>query len=200
MSELSDITKDFFDSKASSWDSRSKSNLSYLKEMILESGISEGDSVLDVACGTGIITGILNSLTHKKVIGLDLSTEMIKIANEKYKNNQEVEFYAQDFINYQGEEKDIIFMFNAYPHFLDLEALKNAIYRNLKVGGKFVIFSDLSLERLKVHHQHCMHVSREINSLKDDFKIYNQQFDIIKNEDDEKHYLVIGIKNKFLLF
>lgn len=187
-------TKEFFDSKASSWDERSKSNLDYLKNMILSSGLKEGEDVLDVACGTGIITGILSSITKTKVTGLDLSTEMIKIAKDKYKSNDQIEFFANDFLTYNDSLKDSIYMFNAYPHFQDLNALKDALYRNLKVGGRFVIFSDLSLEKLKMHHKYCMHVSREVKSLKEDFEMYKDKFDIIKNEDDDNHYLVIGIK------
>ena len=187
-------TKEFFDARASSWDERSKSNLNNLKEMILSSGLKENEEVLDVACGTGIITGILSSITKTKVIGLDLSSEMIKIATYKYKDNSNIEFINEDFLSFKDSLKDAIYIFNAYPHFQDILALKEAIFRNLKQGGRFVIFSDLSLERLKIHHKNCMHVSREIKSLKDDFTFYEDKFNIIKNEDDEYHYLVIGIK------
>lgn len=187
-------TKEFFDARASSWDERSKSNLNNLKEMILSSGLKENEEVLDVACGTGIITGILSSITKTKVIGLDLSSEMIKIATYKYKDNSNIEFINEDFLSFKDSLKDAIYIFNAYPHFQDILALKEAIFRNLKQGGRFVIFSDLSLERLKIHHKNCMHVSREIKSLKDDFSFYEDKFNIIKNEDDEYHYLVIGIK------
>ena len=187
-------TKEFFDARASSWDERSKSNLNNLKQMILSSGLKENEEVLDVACGTGIITGILSSITKTKVIGLDLSSEMIKIATYKYKDNSNIEFINEDFLSFKDSLKDAIYIFNAYPHFQDILALKEAIFRNLKQGGRFVIFSDLSLERLKIHHKNCMHVSREIKSLKDDFTFYEDKFNIIKNEDDEYHYLVIGIK------
>lgn len=192
--EKSKETKEFFDARASSWDERSKSNLNNLKEMILSSGLKENEEVLDVACGTGIITGILSSITKTKVIGLDLSSEMIKIATYKYKDNSNIEFINEDFLSFKDSLKDAIYIFNAYPHFQDILALKEAIFRNLKQGGRFVIFSDLSLERLKIHHKNCMHVSREIKSLKDDFSFYEDKFNIIKNEDDEYHYLVIGIK------
>ena len=187
-------TKEFFDARASSWDERSKSNLNNLKQMILSSGLKENEEVLDVACGTGIITGILSSITKTKVIGLDLSSEMIKIATYKYKDNSNIEFINEDFLSFKDSLKDAIYIFNAYPHFQDILALKEAIFQNLKQGGRFVIFSDLSLERLKIHHKNCMHVSREIKSLKDDFTFYEDKFNIIKNEDDEYHYLVIGIK------
>ncbi len=187
-------TKYFFDAKASSWDERSKSNLDSLKKMILSSGLKENEEVLDVACGTGIITGILNSITKTKVIGLDLSSEMIKIASTKYEDNRAIEFINENFLEFNGDKKDAIYIFNAYPHFQDILDLKEALYRNLKSGGRFVIFSDLSLERLKVHHKYCMHVSREIKSLKDDFTLFEDKFNIIKNEDDDNHYLVIGIK------
>lgn len=187
-------TKDFFDARAASWDERSKSDLVVLKNMILSSGLKENEEVLDVACGTGIITGILSSITKTKVIGLDLSPEMIKVATSKYKDDKNIEFLVDDFLAFQGEMKDAIYIFNAYPHFQDIELLKNSLYRNLKPGGRFVIFSDLSLEELKIHHKYCMHVSREIKSLKDDFDTYKDKFEIIKNEDDEHHYLVIGIK------
>lgn len=192
------ITKEYFDKRASSWDERSKSNFSNLKEMILSTPLKEGDEVLDVACGTGIITGILESITHNLVVGIDLSSEMIKVAKNKYKDNQNIKFFTENFLTYKGTEKDMIFMFNAYPHFQDLEMLKEAIYKNLKNEGIFVIFSDLSLKQVRHHHRYCMHVSRDVISLKEDFKLFTDMFEILRLEEDDNHYLVIGKKIKNL--
>ena len=97
-------------------------------------------------------------------------------------------------MSFKDSLKDAIYIFNAYPYFQDILVLKETIFQNLKQGDRFFIFVDLSLERLKIHHTNCMHVSREIKSLKDDFFFYEDKFNIIKNKDDEYHYLVIGIK------
>ena len=88
--------KEFFNKLASDWDRRSKSDLSNIKDILSHIKISENDKILDLGCGTGIITSLLASYTTKKVIGIDISNNMIKIAKSK-NIDKKVVFKCRDF-------------------------------------------------------------------------------------------------------
>ena len=189
-------TIEYFNKRALTWDEHAKSDIKNIRKLLNRTSIKEGEVVLDVACGTGILTPLLYDLTKTRVIGVDISQEMIKIAKQKYNNNKNLIFVCEDFINMKNNKFDKIFIFNAYPHFFEIDKLKNALYDNLKENGEFIIFSDLSLDAVRKHYEKCRHVSRDVISLKEDFKFFDDLFDIILNEDDERHYMVIGKKKE----
>ncbi|HEV8601031.1 MAG TPA: class I SAM-dependent methyltransferase [Patescibacteria group bacterium] len=79
------IARDWFnDHKESDW--WSESALKFLNYL------SKGDKILDVGCGGGLKSKYLGKLGFK-VVGIDFSEEMIKIAKEHY---PEGEFYVKD--------------------------------------------------------------------------------------------------------
>jgi SAM-dependent methyltransferase len=53
------------------------------------------NKILDIGCGTGNHVNLLSNV-HKDTIGIDISPEMIKIAKERYPNNQ---FKLGDILN-----------------------------------------------------------------------------------------------------
>lgn len=115
---------------------------------ILNSLIPAGSAVLDVGCGTGFGTAILNSKASK-TLGIDYSAEMIKwadkiITDESYKKNlydelgydlevetDHLEFKTQDALTPLPEQKtyNIItaqrVLINMVDHEAQLELLKN---------------------------------------------------------------------------
>lgn len=58
--------------------------------LYLQCGIKDADHILDVGCGSGIITRELALLTRGKVTGIDNSSDMIKVAKELLKNVENV--------------------------------------------------------------------------------------------------------------
>lgn len=185
--------KEFFNKYASSWDERDTTDLNFVKDILInKSELKINDKVLDIGCGTGIITGLIFDITKTKVTGIDLSDKMIEIAKNKYKNNKEIEFINEDFYNFKGNEKvDEIIIFNAYPHFLDLKRLKEAFKNNLKSKGKVLIFSTFGIEKINKHHQNISKISRYLTSIEDEIKIYQNEFNILKKEDNEHDYLLL---------
>lgn len=185
--------KEFFNKYASSWDERDTTDLNFVKDVLLnKSELKINDKVLDIGCGTGIITGLIFDITKTKVIGIDLSDKMIEIAKNKYKSNKEIEFINEDFYEFKGKEKvDEIIIFNAYPHFLDLKRLKEAFKNNLKSKGKVLIFSTFGIEKINKHHQNISKISRYLTSIDDEIKVYENEFNILKKEDNEHDYLLL---------
>ena len=88
-------------------------------------------TALDVACGTGLHTILLNEL-GVKTTGVDISSEMLKIA-ERHANNrgQNPTFLKLSMLELShniNEKFDAVFCLgNSLPHLQDMNALNNAI-------------------------------------------------------------------------
>ena len=197
-----EIVEKYFDNLASEWDSFQDCPMDVKRALLERSGISRGARVLDVACGTGAITEVLHDLTGKPVKGVDLSGEMIKVAKRKFAGCDWAEFEHTDFLhmsedvyqNKQGEAFDMIVIYKAYPHFLDVEALRDKAYAVLKQGGKLVIVHSISREMLNSHHkQHADRVSRPLGSPEEEAKSF-PLFDVKIAEEDDNHYLLVLAK------
>jgi len=59
--------------------------------LYLEVGLKDANKILDVGCGSGIVTRDIARLTRGKVIGIDGSDDMIKVAKKVLKNYKNVE-------------------------------------------------------------------------------------------------------------
>ena len=181
---------DFFDSLAPFWDEGTAMPPSWLLDKI---GIQEGDSVLDVGCGSGIITGSLAEYSHSLVLGVDISPKMIEKAKVNHANNPNVSFLNADFCQYGFDSAfDIIVIYNAFPHFLDKAALKDALVRGLKPNGKAAILHSLSREQLKNHHSGLSSkISRELDDPRTEASFFEPELFILEAEESSRHYLIL---------
>lgn len=188
---MKDEIEEFFDELAPSWDKRNTTTNEQLESLLDLIPLKVNMNVLDVACGTGILTGLLFKRTQRKVIGIDLSKNMIDIAVEKYKDNKDVVFIKQDFLTYETSNIDLVMIHNAYPHFLEPIKVKDEALKILNKDGYLVILHSLSRESLNMHHSNVRHVSRMLEEPSVEAKIYLPEFELVKEEDDENHYLIV---------
>ncbi|PIN91271.1 hypothetical protein COU57_01315 [Candidatus Pacearchaeota archaeon CG10_big_fil_rev_8_21_14_0_10_32_14] len=93
--------------------------------------------VLDLGCGSGPFVKELYSLGAKKVYGLDLSPELIKIAK---KENPSVDFVSGDAkkTNYKSYQFDIVSSSLMVHYFKSPGPLFAEVNRIIKKGGLFV--------------------------------------------------------------
>lgn len=106
------------------------------------SGDVLGKTVLDLACGEGYFTRILAKQHPKKIIGVDISSEMISMAKAtEAKNPLGIEYLTQDVLSLSLPEKfDIItavYLLNYAPTVEALEKMIQSIYNHLADGGLF---------------------------------------------------------------
>lgn len=186
----------FFDELAPRWDDMEIKEDKDIIPLLEEVGIKEGDKVLDVGCGTGRITSLLHSFSNAEVVAIDISSKMIEIAKDKYKDKEYARFFAGDFLTYSFKEKfDVIVIYNAFPHFIDKETLKKKLYENLNDGGRFAIIHSLSRRELcDVHNNLNTKTTRKLLSPEDESGFFADMFDIIKAKEDDSSYLIIGRK------
>lgn len=94
-----------------------------------------GERILDVGCGTGMLTEKLAE-SGAIVTGIDASAEMIAKAKEAY---PQIEFFVKDATDFSVDEKfDAVFS-NATLHWInEQEKALRCIHNTLKSGGRFV--------------------------------------------------------------
>lgn len=137
----------------------------YLWFEFVEPYLKKGDSVLDLACGTGTFLSILY-MNGYKCEGLDLSEEIIEIANEKKKINRfDIDFHVNDMTNFRMNKKyDMITCFFDSINFLktknDINKMLDCVQAHLKEGGYFIcdIFSK---EMMKEYSNNEIHEDYE---------------------------------------
>ena len=181
----------FFDDKSASWDKREIKSNEYFKEFVNSLMLEEGMRVIDLGCGTGIITSLINDITNSFVLGMDLSNSMIEIANKK-NNNPKIRFVHEDFYKSNYKDYDAIVCHNAYPHFLDKALFKNKALCTLKKGGLLIICHSISKDEVNTRHKNLdENISSPLNEVMDEAKIYLDSFKLIKASDTKDEYILI---------
>lgn len=183
--------KNFFDELAKTWDSRQK-EISPRDELIKSLPIDNNDLVLDLACGTGIVSNLIYQKTNRQVIGLDISSEMISRAKAKYSEDI-AKYFVGDFYDFKYEESfNAIVVFDAYPHFTDKNKFIAACRNNLKDKGYLCILHDLGREELAHHHAgRVMQYSLDLLSPLEEYEYFKEEYDLIASYEDETRYLLI---------
>lgn len=102
--------------------------------------ISATDEVLECACGTGLLSGVI-ARKCKSLVATDFSQKMLKKASKKYRSYSNIEFREGNIlqIEYLDEHFDIVVAANVI-HLLDepYKALSE-LDRVCRKGGKIII-------------------------------------------------------------
>lgn len=197
MGKMNKSMSEFFDGLSENWDKNEQSTKEDRREFLSFLDIKEGEKVLDLACGTGVITSLLEEKSKCDVIGLDIAPKMIEIAKEKERNNPYIHYYVGDFISYNFNEKfDHIVVFNAYPHFLDREAFKNKAINSLNKNGKLEIIHNISRKEIENHHKGGANpYSRGLLSPLEEAQLYLPEMNVLlASEDNHSYKLVLQLK------
>jgi len=98
-----------------------------------------GKKILDIGCGTGrIIQDLLDK--GADITGVDVSTEMLKIAEKKFPNSNFVEADIRE-LPFKDNTFDIVICTFVIVHLkqVELEGAFDEVYRILKPGGSFIL-------------------------------------------------------------
>jgi ubiquinone/menaquinone biosynthesis C-methylase UbiE len=153
-----DERKSFFDSAASTWDQLLKSDLraGKLVEMVEGFGIREGDMILDVGTGTGVLLPLLGKATGPQgmLVAIDYSFNMLEAAASHSFEIRPAFFNAGvGAIPFRHDSFDKVTCFSAFPHFPDKKRALAEMVRVLKVHGWLFIAHLHSIEEIaRLHH------------------------------------------------
>ena len=143
----------FFDHCAPGWDADQVDRSAVINTILDNARVGEGDEVLDVACGTGVMFPYYLSRGVASVTGIDISGEMAKRAAEKFADESRISVRCGDVEEtIFGCRFDHVVVYNAFPHFPEPSRLIGRLSLLLKPEGRLTIAHGWSRERINAHH------------------------------------------------
>lgn len=102
-----------------------------------------GKAVLDVGCGTGVFTFLLEEYAPSRLVGLDLSEEMLRIARAKAEARRSMAQFVQGDAGCLPDcvdgPFDLVFSSTTTHYLPDLSALFAGIFRVMAPGGTCIL-------------------------------------------------------------
>lgn len=186
----------YFNMRAGNWDAIAEAAGTKHAMMAMLAGCKQGSRVLDVGCGTGIMTKAYLDCDAEQVTAIDLSQEMVARARAKFPSEGRVTFICGDVVDLEGDELfDVVVMYNVYPHIIDKKPLVKAVRRLLVPGGRFLVAHGMGREALNAQHRN---VPADVTSTLEPAQValadWEDSFDIDTFCDNELHYFFGGTK------
>lgn len=186
---------EFFDHLAPQWDADMIRHDDVIDTILAGAGVKPGVRVLDVACGTGVLIPDYLKRNVKSVTGVDISPEMVRIAQEKFQQ-ENVRILCADVESAEFDEKfDCVMVYNAFPHFPEPEQLIRALCGHLAPGGSLTIAHGMSRAMIDHHHEgSASKVSVGLMSEHALAGMMRKYLDVTVKTSNERMYQVTGVK------
>ena len=183
----------FFDRFAPQWDADMVIDDEITALILDNAGVSKGKHCLDVACGTGVLTPYYLEREVGSVTGVDLSSEMIRIAKSKFTQPNVTLICGDIETQVLGQEFDCVVVYNSFPHFPDPEKLVAVLTGLLAPGGMLTVAHGMSRDRLNLHHSGAAsRVSIGLLSVESLGGIFSKHLEVTTLIDNERMYQVAG--------
>lgn len=159
MIESQEDKKKFFNERAEKWDDTAKHDMAKVELMIRLLNIKQGERILDVGTGTGVLLSLLSQRTNEAAItAIDLADKMIETAKRKAGTAQ-ITFVVGDVLDYPfpPAEFDHIICYSVFPHFEDKRGIIRRLAGLLKPGGLLSILHSECRDRINGVHIHAHH-------------------------------------------
>ena len=185
----------FFDHMASHWDADMIRDDAVIAKILDGAGVEAGARVLDVACGTGVLIPDYLRRGVASVTAVDISPEMVRIAKEKFPQ-ENVTVLCGDIEHITLDQSfDCIVVYNAFPHFPDPERLIATLSGLLAPGGTLTVAHGMSRAKIDRHHEGAaskvsvglMHEDRLAD-------IFAKHLQVTVKISDDRMYQVTGTK------
>lgn len=185
----------FFDACAPDWDAGMVRSDAVIARIFDGARIRAGCTVLDVACGTGVLFSDYLARGVKRVTAIDLSPEMVKIAAQKAAGKP-IEVICGDAEEYDfAAQFDCVMVYNAFPHFPDPARAVSALARLVAAGGTLTVAHGMSFEKLRAHHAgRAAAVSVDLPDCEALAALFEPYFDVTVKCSDDVMYQVTGRK------
>ncbi len=185
----------FFDKAAPSWDAELICSEKIIGTILDHAGMQPGDTVLDVACGTGVMIPFYLSRGASAVTAVDISPEMVKIARSKFAG-QPVEVLCADVEALTfSRQFDRVMVYNAFPHFPDPERLIETLSALVSPGGTLTVAHGMS--RAAIDHRHqgpALSISRGLMDAQSLAAIFAKYLTVTTVISDDHMYEVTGTR------
>lgn len=186
--------QEFFDNLAPSWRRDETPPFAIIEAVLDKMGLREGQRVLDVACGTGVLDDSL-AARGAAVDAIDISPRMIERAKAEH-THPRLAYHVADFYTFGNAAcYDRIVVFDAYPHLVDRRAFVEHAAFLLPKDGQLWIFFDAPKECINGHHHgldDC--ISLPLMSAEEEARRFSDYFEVM--EADESMTFVLGLRRK----
>lgn len=150
---MNEITQKWFNQWSNEYDQtlgNQKRHHELLDLAVEMSKVKAGEHILDIGCGTGLLSLKFLEAADCTVHGIDLAEEMLAVWKDKIERlnlSNRVTVNQGDAVNldYKDSAFDIIASTVTLHHITDKEPVINKIYRLLKSGGRFIL-GDLDVD------------------------------------------------------
>lgn len=148
-----DLVPQFFDKTAQTYDSvvnwTTFGKDKYWKREILKK-IPPCETILDLACGTGILTfQIAGQFPDSQITGIDITQSYLNVAKKKLKSHHQISFFTQDAEKLDLPQKFDCIVSSYIPKYCSPEVLITACINHLKPNGK-IILHDFTYPKNKI--------------------------------------------------
>lgn len=192
--------REFFNAMAEKWDSTVNHDGDKIKSILTMVGLDEGNHVLDVGTGTGVMIPFLHDYIgfSGSITAVDEAEKMIDIASRKFPY-ENVRFIAADVLNMKlpYDFFDCVMCYSMFPHFSDKKAAVDKLSSTLKKDGKLVICHSQSRDAInKLHREASEAVKNDRLPPAEQISQYFHcaSLKTIAIVDNEEMYVVIGQK------
>lgn len=185
----------FFNQLAPEWDAHLVTNDAVIAAILNAAGVTENSVVLDVACGTGVLFPYYLKRNVSRIIGVDISAEMVHRAAEKF-HEVRLEVLCGDIETIPVHRQcDCCVVYNAFPHFEDPARLAARLAEWVHIGGRFTVAHGMSMEALHRHHAgRADSVSRKMLAPDELAEVFAPWFDVDVKISDSEKYIVSGVR------
>lgn len=184
----------FFDRLAPEWDTRHSHDIGKIERILDFADIRVGCSVLDVACGTGILFPFYLKREIGSLTGVDLSSGMISRAREKF-SDPRLSLIVGDVEQLQLDAYDRCVIYSALPHFENPARLIEGLSLNLNPGGRLTVAHSESKKTIDQRHMDGAHeVSNGLMPASELALLFAPFFSVDTVIDDDEIYVVSGEK------
>ena len=140
----------FFDRLAKDWNNHPE-EYDKREQILSLSGFSAGSVIADIGCGCGVMLPHLLKAEPKEIIAIDISGEMLNEAQKAFPDPR-ITYRHEDFLQIELPEIDAAIIYNAYPHFLDKQALVEKAAQVIPKGRFLVIAHGCGKEVINGSH------------------------------------------------
>lgn len=189
----------YFDRCAPHWDRENQADPAIVEAILDNAQVGEGQDVLDVACGTGVLFPFYLVRKVRSLTAIDLSPAMVKIAGEKAAEASNVTLVCGDVETWKPDKKfDCIVVYNAFPHFPYPKRLLKNLAGLLKEGGRLTVAHGASREAINAMHEDKAAVSQDLMEAQKLMRLFDAHYDVEVMISNDRMYQVVGRKRDLL--
>lgn len=184
----------YFNQLAERWDADFPADPGKLRCFAELCDLKAGARILDAASGTGSLEPFLLEKNPSRILAVDFSPEMIRIAKKNCADPR-VEFRCSDIMEITGEEFDCAIICGAFPLFENRGSIIRQLHNLLAPGGRAIICHPQGRSAINSNHDaNAMQLTMPLPAAKTLTISLNPYFDVDTTIDSSEIYAVSGIR------